>query len=139
MVRLVILGLEERERILSKDKLSKLEEIVRKEIGDVVVNVIFIDKKTISQLNSKFRKKRGATDVLTFPYGDEDLFGEIYVCLDIVEENAKRFHNTLERELVEVIVHGILHLAGYDHEYSKENEKEMFEKQTKYVEEVMRA
>jgi len=139
MVRLVILGLEERERILSKDKLSKLEEIVRKEIGDVVVNVIFIDKKTISQLNSKFRKKRGATDVLTFPYGDEDLFGEIYVCLDIVEENAKRFHNTLERELVEVIVHGILHLAGYDHEYSKENEKEMFEKQTKYVEEVMGA
>jgi len=135
----VILGLEERERILSKDKLSKLEEIVRKEIGDVVVNVIFIDKKTISQLNSKFRKKRGATDVLTFPYGDEDLFGEIYVCLDIVEENAKRFHNTLERELVEVIVHGILHLAGYDHEYSKENEKEMFEKQTKYVEEVMGA
>ncbi len=138
MARLVMLEFEERARVL-KGKLAKLEEIVEKELGDVTVNVVFVDKETISKLNSKFRKKRGATDVLTFPYGDEDLFGEIYVCLDVVEENARAFNNTLERELVEVVVHGILHLAGYDHEYSKENEKEMFEKQTKYVEEVMRA
>jgi len=121
---------------LLEDVKEKLEEIVKKEIGDVHVNVILVSEDEIKELNQQFRGQDLPTDVLTFPLMEEDVYGEIYVCPLIVEENAREFNNTFEKELLEVVIHGILHLAGYDHEFEDRNSKEMFEKQKKYVEEV---
>ncbi|PLV60239.1 rRNA maturation RNase YbeY [Thermotoga sp. KOL6] len=115
---------------------EKLEEIAKEEIGEVNVNVVFVNKNEIRKMNKEFRNQDYPTDVLTFPLFDEDVYGEIYVCLDVVKENAIEYNVPFERELIEVVVHGLLHLAGYDHEFEDKNSKEMFEKQKKYTEEV---
>ncbi|MCD6551045.1 rRNA maturation RNase YbeY [Thermotoga sp.] len=129
-----ILGEGKGKEIL-KSLSEKLDEIVKKEIGNVNVNVILVSKDRIKKMNKEFRREDFSTDVLTFPLFEE-VYGEIYVCPDVIEENAKNYYNTFERELIEVVVHGILHLAGYDHEFENKGTKEMFEKQQRYAEEV---
>ncbi|PLV55626.1 rRNA maturation RNase YbeY [Thermotoga sp. SG1] len=129
-----ILGEGKGKEIL-KSLSEKLDEIVKKEIGNVNTNVILVSKDQIKEMNREFRGENFPTDVLTFPLLEE-VYGEIYICPEVVEENAKEYNNTFEKELIEVVIHGILHLAGYDHEFEDKNAKEMFEKQHIYVEEV---
>jgi len=64
--------------------------------------------------------------------------GEIVICLSEVKKNAKRFSLTFEKELARVLIHGILHLLGYDHEKSKEGEREMEKKENYYLEKVFK-
>lgn len=136
-----------------------LESIVSQEIGDVNINFVFIDATTMADMNGEYRKKEGPTDVLTFVYesGNEEIeeenneiselseeyinepYAEGYLCMDVIEDNAKDFENTVERELLTVLVHSILHMAGYDHEYKDDNAEEMFKKQDSYVEKILEA
>jgi len=132
------------EELLEKFK-DKLNEIVITEIGNVVVQFVFVTKNEISQMNANFRGKEGPTDVLTFVYGAEpsevgsdfgeelEPYAESYICATVVEENAREFGNSPEQEMITVLVHSILHMAGYDHEYGDVKAQEMFEKQEKYV------
>lgn len=60
-------------------------------------------------------------------------YAEGYLCIDAIKENAHRFENTFQKELLTVLVHSILHMSGYDHEYNTKNAKEMFKKQDMYV------
>ena len=130
-----------------------LESIVSQEIGNVNINFVFLDATTMTELNEEYRKKEGPTDVLTFVYGgsNEDFeevsdeisklseeytsepYAEGYLCIDVIEDNAKDFKNSVEKELLTVLVHSILHMAGYDHEYKDDNAEEMFKKQDDYV------
>jgi len=96
------------------------------------VSIAFVGKEEITSLNKKYRKKEEPTDVLTFRYNDEDMLGEMIICPEIVERNAKDFGFEFIEELLLTLVHSSLHLCGYDHEYSQENAKEMFEKQEEY-------
>ncbi|ABS60838.1 MULTISPECIES: rRNA maturation RNase YbeY [Fervidobacterium] len=120
---------------------NELEAIVKKEIGNVDVSFIFITPETMAEMNKQYRGKDGATDVLTFVYGnnaegEEEPYSEGYLCLEKILENSKEFGNSLEKELLTVLVHSILHMAGYDHEYSSENSEEMFKKQEEYVDKI---
>ncbi len=120
---------------------NELEAVVKKEIGNVDVSFIFITPETMAEMNKQYRGKDGVTDVLTFVYGnseegDEGPYSEGYLCLEKVLENSKEFGNFLEKELLTVIIHSILHMAGYDHEYSFENSEEMFKKQEEYVNKI---
>ena len=115
---------------------SIVEKVLKDEIGDVDVNVVFVDSNEMERLNERFRGVEGPTDVLTFPYHDEDVYGEIVVCLDVVEKNANRFTVPYEEELLTVLIHGVLHLAGYDHEREDRRSVEMFRKQKEYVEKM---
>jgi probable rRNA maturation factor len=139
---------EEVEKILSPYK-KKLSEIIEKEIGRVLIHFIFVDTETISEMNMDYRGKEGPTDVLTFVYGNShekvenpgekefetttEPYAEGYICLDIVKKNAEEYGNTFEQELLTVVVHSILHMAGYDHEYDTTNAEEMFQKQEMYL------
>ncbi|AMW32778.1 probable rRNA maturation factor [Fervidobacterium changbaicum] len=130
---------------------DKLSEIVEKEIGDVVIHFIFVDSEIISEMNKTYRGKEGPTDVLTFVYGDSrDIeeeeqeaqeatspYAEGYICLDVVRKNAEEFRNSFEKELLTVLVHSILHMAGYDHEYDTTNAAEMFQKQDAYLKDLI--
>ncbi|ACJ75854.1 hypothetical protein H17ap60334_03985 [Thermosipho africanus H17ap60334] len=114
--------------------LKYMDEILKTEIGkDVNVNLVFIDKGEIERLNNQYRNINAPTDVLTFVYGDDDLYAEIFVCEDVIKENAEKFYNTFEKELLTVLIHAALHVAGYDHEYDTTNAKEMFQKQEEYL------
>ena len=72
----------------------------------------------MSQVNQTFLRHAGATDVITFNHADpaqrDLIYGEIYICIDEAVAQARRFRTTWQSELVRYVVHGILHLHGYD-------------------------
>ena len=72
----------------------------------------------MTRMNEGYLRHKGSTDVITFDYADANrpkcLAGEIFVCLDEALAQAPRFRVTWQNELVRYIVHGILHLSGYD-------------------------
>jgi probable rRNA maturation factor len=80
-----------------------------------VVNLIFGDNALIRDLNKRFRKLDKVTDVLSFIYSEPDVFGEIYIATPQAREQAPRWKNTYYGELRRLVVHGSLHLAGFDH------------------------
>ena len=65
------------------------------------------------EMNRRFRGKDRPTDVLSFP---RDEGGDIAICMEIAQENANRYRHPLSQELKILLLHGMLHLAGYDHE-----------------------
>lgn len=79
-------------------------------------NVIVASGELVRQLNRDFRNTDAVTDVLSFPLGDEgEITGEIYICWPRVVSQAGEYGNSLEREFGFLLVHGILHLLGYEH------------------------
>jgi probable rRNA maturation factor len=79
------------------------------------VNVVFTDDSFVRNLNATYRKKDKTTDVLSFIYEEPDMWGEVYISVPQVMRQAPRFANTYYRELKKMLIHGILHIAGYDH------------------------
>ena len=110
----------------------KHEEFFR----DAEVSVTFCDDEYIRALNAEYRKKDAPTDVLSFPiyekgeaYTTPDtpvLLGDIVISLERAKEQGEKIGNTLEEEVSFLSVHSTLHLLGYDHETSQEDEDEMF-------------
>lgn len=97
-------------------------------------NYIFVDNDQIQALNSEYRRKDYATDVLTFAAQDELLLGskktlgDVFISVDKMREQAYEYGHGEVRELSFLAVHGFLHLLGYDH-LTVEQEEEMFTKQ----------
>jgi rRNA maturation RNase YbeY len=98
-------------------------------------NFIFCDDEYLMQLNYKYLKHRTLTDIITFPVEDENstLCGDIFISIPRVKENAGKFNQTTADELHRVMIHGILHLAGY-HDKSKQEKEEMRRKENHYLE-----
>lgn len=108
-----------------EEELRRLSlEILTQEGQAGEVNVVISNDQHIRELNREFRKKDKTTDVLSFPWHDEDMIGEIYISEEQVRRQAPRFDNSFENELKRMFVHGLLHLCGYDHMEPKER-KEM--------------
>ena len=98
----------------------------------------------IRKLNRDYRGKDKVTDVLSFPMNDnlreqsEQLFehceiGDIIICSPVMQKQAVEFSLTNEEEFFHLIVHGFLHLCGYDHEVSEEEERIMEELEKKII------
>ena len=102
--------------------------------ANTTCNYIFVDNTKIQELNSQYRDKDYATDVLTFPAEVEPLFtgkqnlGDVFISIDKMLEQAYEYGHGEVRELSFLAVHGFLHLLGYDH-LDTVSEKEMFDKQ----------
>ncbi len=81
------------------------------------VSVLLVDDPTIRSLNRRWRRLDRATDVLSFPYGPgpDRVLGDVVISVPRAAEQARRFRVSLARELKRLLVHGILHLMGYDH------------------------
>ncbi len=93
------------------------------------LSIVLVGQGRMRELNKKYRKKNKVTDVLTFGDG----LNEIVICLREVKKNAKGFKSSFEKELARVLIHGILHLSGYNHERSEMRAKKMEEKQNYYL------
>ena len=82
------------------------------------LGVYLVAAPEMTRLNETFLQHQGSTDVITFNYteppGQPGLQGEIFICLDEAVSQARRFHATWQSELVRYVVHGVLHLLGYD-------------------------
>ena len=108
--------------------------IIRKEKKNVEdVNFIFCNDKFLLSLNKKFLKHSTLTDIISFQYpSGKKLYGEIFISIPRVKENAKKFDVSFENELHRVMIHGILHLCGYKDKTAKDK-KEMRKKEDYYM------
>src|SRR3989338_9260125 len=91
----------------------------------VGVSVNLVDEAKIQELNLKYRNKDKVTDVLSFPMESELDLGDIFICLTVAKNQAKSENVSIERKLAQLLVHGFLHLLGYDHEKSERDAGEM--------------
>lgn len=79
------------------------------------INVVLCKDAEVRSLNKEYRKLDKVTDVLSFEWHDPGFLGEIFIAEDQVKRQAPEYGNTYYAELKRVLVHGLLHLAGYDH------------------------
>ncbi len=78
--------------------------------------IAFVSDNSIRKLNQQFRNIDKATDVLSFPADDETNLGDIAISVQTAAAQAKENGLTFETEIAQLILHGLLHLSGYDHE-----------------------
>ena len=92
--------------------------------GDLELSLLLVSRDHIKQLNARFAHENHATDVLAFPMMEDDdetsLLGDVVVCPEVAQENATRMNHSISRELDTLVVHGTLHLLGYDHQNDEE-------------------
>jgi probable rRNA maturation factor len=101
-------------RLLKKITAAALEELG---MANAELGIVLVGAKEMASINEKFLGHEGPTDVITFDYsekGKRQLHGEVFVCLEVAEKQAKEFGTSPQSEVVRYIVHGILHLAGHD-------------------------
>ncbi|MGE0634253.1 MAG: rRNA maturation RNase YbeY [Pseudobdellovibrionaceae bacterium] len=102
------------------------EKVVTKKDLKKDLTVVLISSANMRKLNFEFRNKNYATDVLSFTAVEEESLGELALCPQVLKKQAKEHKLTLEHELGYMLIHGVLHLLGYDHEKSKKEAKIMF-------------
>lgn len=102
-------------KIKSKDNLEK----------DLII--VFVTSAKMKKLNSQFRGKNKHTDILSFEPIEESSLGELVLCLPVLKKQAKDHELSLNHEIGYMLIHGILHLLGYDHETGERDAKVMFE------------
>jgi len=87
-------------------------------VGEFHLNICLVSALEIARLNEKYLRHKGTTDVLAFDYGDAPrpgpLFGELFVCVEEACAQARRFRTTWQSEVVRYLIHGLLHLCGYN-------------------------
>ena len=108
----------------------------------VALSIILTDDDGIRKINRKYRKKARPTDVISFAYRDSPFpgpigaveeLGDLYISLERALDQAARFGVTPAEELMRLLAHGILHLAGYDHERSTDDAALMHAKQAEVL------
>jgi rRNA maturation RNase YbeY len=100
---------------------------------DGELSILLVDDDNIKTLNKQHRNIDSATDVLSFPQMDDNefishLLGDVVISVETAKRQASEHHFSLEQELVLLLLHGLLHLLGYDHERSPKEEQVMKEK-----------
>ncbi len=94
-----------------------------KESQSATIGLGFVSSKTIRQLNKHYAGNDFVTDVLSFQYNPDNhdgILGDIAVCEDIAKVQAKEHNQALSSELTLLVIHGALHLLGYDHQDNKQ-------------------
>lgn len=136
-----------------KIKISfKIRHLIKKSVKEALtqegfsypaeVSVSFVDNEAIHKLNLEYREKDKPTDVLSFPMWEKEelsdgsaldghavTLGDIIISAEKAKSQAEEYGHSLEREICFLSVHSILHLLGYDHETSEEDEAYMKTKQ----------
>ncbi len=120
----------------NKKELKELVESVCKKEGKklVCLNLILCNDDYLKEINKKHLNKTYYTDVISFDFKEEEnsVEGDVYVSVDRTKENAKNFNSKHQIELFRVIIHGLLHLIGYNDKTKKEKEI-MTRKENKYI------
>lgn len=122
---------------------KKVLEVLKIE-DEMDLSLIIVGKTKIRNINREYRKIDRVTDVISFANIDSDDYdylsedvnlGDIFINVDRVNSQAKKYGHSVKREFVFLFVHGMLHLLGYDH-MEKEDEEVMFSLQEKIVGEL---
>ena len=130
------------EKIKTFDLNSKvktwIEETIQnenKETGEI--NVIFCSDEHLLKMNVEHLGHDFYTDIITFDYSENDIVsGDLFISKDRVEDNANQFKEPFEKEIHRVIIHGVLHLLGYN-DKTEEEQKKMREKENFYLDKLI--
>lgn len=90
------------------------------------ITVVFLDPGPAKKINRQYRQKKYATDVLSFKSETPGELGELILCPQVLQRQAKEHDLSFKAELSYMLIHGVLHLLGYDHEKSSREATEMF-------------
>lgn len=138
------------EKFLTADMQAKLF-LKKKGVSSVSLAVALCGAHKIKKLNHQFRDKNKITDVISFQMHDDmrsdsSLFvfphielGDIYICNERMISQSKQFNISSEDEFFHLVVHGFLHVLGYDHEISKAEEKIMESFELKIIKKLSQA
>jgi len=120
-----------------------------KQNENATISIAFLGPGRMRKLNKQYRGKNTTTDVLSFvekevafekykigKLKEQGGLGEIVVCLREVKKNSKRNKTDFEKELAFVLIHGLLHLLGYEHEKTDTKAKEMQAKEMSYLKQI---
>jgi len=109
----------------------EIEKTEGKRIGEICF--IFVSRKEIIEMNRFYLKHDYVTDVITFNKTKKNLIrGDIYICPEFVNENAKKMSENRDHELMRIMIHGILHLLGYE-DNTKFHKERMHEREDFYL------
>lgn len=90
------------------------------------LTVVLLTPQQMKKINYQYRQKNKPTDILSFAGIEPGSLGELLLCPAVLKKQAKKHHHSVEAEIFYMLIHGVLHLLGYDHEASPEEEKRMF-------------
>ena len=102
-------------------------------ITEKSIIIILTDNNQIQKLNKDFFKKNKPTNVISFPFDEKDFLGEIYISVEYAAYEAKEWEVSFFYEMMYLIIHGILHLLGYDHVNSKDEAEVMEQKEIEII------
>lgn len=106
------------------------------------LSVLFVNGRRMKLLNAQYRGIQKVTDVLSFPMLDEmfqsdlNILGDIVICIPQALRQAEDYGTTFHDELLRLLVHGLLHLLGYDHEISSYRKRKMEKKERELLDAV---
>ncbi len=125
---------------LSRTRLIEIaQHVLRGErVRNALVSVTMLDRRAIARLNATHLRHRGPTDVISFGFAratpGDPVIGDIYICPSVGRANAVARNEPVRRELTRLVVHGVLHILGYDHPENDERERSpMWRRQEKIV------
>ena len=124
LIKNLVISIEQKIKIRKKlihELIESLKSDLDFELESLEINIV--SQKSIHELNKKYLSHDFTTDIITFNYSGENynLDGEVFVSLEDACENAVKYKVSLQMELTRLIIHGILHLLGYDD--IRENDK----------------
>jgi len=105
-----------------------VDAVLKDETQDSEIVIRIVDEEEMILFNEQYRGKQGSTNILSFPFEapegmDSDLLGDLLLCASVVEAEAQQQNKMLAHHWAHMIVHGVLHLIGYDHIKDKEAEE----------------
>ena len=124
--------------IRKRELLKVIERIIAEEgLSGREIDIIITNDKRLQIINEKYLNHKDYTDIITFKdIGKESVNGELYISLERVRANSKEFSkNRLESELYRVIIHGILHIVGYN-DLTMHEKKQMTQMEDYYLNEL---
>ncbi|MEE9514812.1 MAG: rRNA maturation RNase YbeY [Candidatus Brocadiales bacterium] len=125
-MKITVTNLQDAHPIKKRRVREVVKEVLRRENMDAELNIAFVDKDEITKLNKRFLGHKEPTDVLSFllDTGAKGINGEIAVCVPVAVEYAAGAETDVEGEVMLYVVHGVLHLLGYD-DLNKKNARTM--------------
>ncbi len=118
-----------------KEIRTLLKEICKKENKKIsFINCVFCSDNRLLEINKKYLNNTSLTDVVTFDFttNKKTIEGDVYISIDRVKENAKKYKQPFKTELLRIIIHGLLHLIGFS-DKTKEEKNTMTLKENEYL------
>ena len=124
---------------IKRVNLKTLSELLEKAAGllsisSKTISLILVDNAFITNLNKRYLKKTTPTDVIAFDYSEQEkvVSGEIYISYQRIKDNAENYNQKIVNEIHRVVIHGVLHLVGYD-DITKNQKEIMTQKEDYYL------